>query len=236
MRARLGHGRFVPLPLLLGLVLAFSACGGSTGASPSMAGASPIAVPAEPAPTPVMPVASAPAVSPASSVAPSEPEAALLHGARLDLQGKCAPLHTGLPAHAQGAVECTTASDAAALVTMTMFETQAQLLAAYDAVVAAHGIEPFTNGGRCEPTGSSEGAYVPGDGHPVERPAERGACWTDEDGVAHYVATSPSFVLLRVDGRPGVTISGVERFAWLGNQDQPGGPTLWAQEPMSPEK
>jgi hypothetical protein len=120
---------------------------------------------------------------------------------------------------------------------MAMFDTQAELLAAYDALVAAHGIEPFSNGGRCEPTGASEGAYVPGDdGQLAERPAERGACWTDPDGVAHYLATSTPFVLVGVDGRPGTTMSGTERFAWLGNQDQPGSPTLWAPEPRSPEK
>jgi hypothetical protein len=222
MRTRPAHH------LLVVLSLALAACGGGTGASPSVA-------PEKPAPTPVMPVASAPVVTPASSVAPTEPEAALLHGARLDLQGKCAPLRTDLPANATGAIECTTASDAAARVTMTMFDTQAQLLEAYDVLVAAHGIEPFSNGGRCEPIGPSEGAYVPGDGH-GERPAERGACWPDQEDVAHYIATSSSFVLLQVDGRPGTTISGTERFAWLGNQDQPGGPTLWATEPMSPEK
>ena len=223
MHARSGH------LLLPALVLALAACGGGSGASTSV-------VPSEPAPTPVMPVASAPAVLPASSVVPSEPEAALLHGARLDLQGKCIPHRTDLPANATGAIECTTASDAAARVTMTVFDTQAQLLEAYDALVAAHGIEPLTNGGRCEPAGPSEGGYVPGDGHPVERPAERGACWIDDAGDAHYLATSPPFVLLQVDGRPGTTINGTERFAWLGNQDQPGGPTLWAEEPKSPEK
>jgi hypothetical protein len=41
---------------------------------------------------------------------------------------------------------------------------------------------------------------------------------------------------VQVDGREGTLINGTERFAWLGNQDQPGGPTLWAEEPRSPEK
>ncbi len=168
--------------------------------------------------------------------APAEPEAALLHGARLDLQGKCAPLRTGLPADAMGAVECTAASDVAARASMVVFDTQAQLLDAYRAELAAQGIAPQSNGGRCEPGVASEGGYVPGDGHPGFEPAERGACWTDAAGTAHYVATLPPFILLQVDGRAGATISGVERFAWLGNRDQPGNPTLWAEEPMSPEK
>ena len=119
---------------------------------------------------------------------------------------------------------------------MVVFDTQAQLLDAYRAEVAARGIEPQSNGGRCEPGAASEGGYVPGDGHLGFEPAERGACWTDANGTTHYLATLPPFVLLRVDGRAGATLSGVERFAWLGNQDQPGGPTLWAAEPRSPEK
>lgn len=227
MHARSRH--HLVLAAFLVLPLSLSACGGAV-ASPSLE------VPPRPAPTPVMPVASAAVASPGSSLVPLEPEAALLHGVRLDLQGMCAPLRTGLAADATGAIACTTASDAAARVTITMFDTQVQLMAAYDALVAARGIEPFTNGGRCEPTGPSEGAYVPGDGHPIERPAERGACWVDDAGDAHYLATSPPFVLLQVDGRPGTTVSGTEQFSWLGNQDQPGGPTLWAEEPMSPEK
>jgi hypothetical protein len=182
-----------------------------------------------------MPVASAVVATPGAAITPTEAEAALLHGARLDLQGTCAPLRTELPVDASGAIECTTTSDAAARVAMVMFDTQAQLIDAYDTVVAAQDIERITHSGRCEPAGASEGGYVPGDGHPGFEPVERSACWTDEAVTAHYTATIPPFVLLLVDGRPGTTISGVERFAWLGNQDQPGGPTLWATEPMSPE-
>jgi hypothetical protein len=225
-----------PLLALPVLLLALAACGSGATPSASPAGVTATDVPAMPAPTTNLPTApaTAPTPSPAAAAvptAPAEPEAALLHGVRLDLQGKCAPLRAGLPAGAVGAIECTPASDAAARASMVVFDTQAQLLDAYWAAVATHGIAPQSNGGRCEPGVASEGGYVPG-----PEPAERGACWTDATGTTHYLATRPPFVLLQVDGRAGTTVSGVERFAWLGNRDQPGNPTLWAEEPLSPEK
>ena len=233
-----------PRPPLRGLpvlCLALAACSVGAGPSPSPADTAATAAPATPALTPVLPPASATTSTPSSGApgsgtAPTEPEAALLHGARMDLQGKCAPLRTSLPAGATGAIECTTASDLAARVSMFMFDTQGQLLDAYNAVVASEAIEPRSNGGRCEPAGASEGGYVPGDGHPGVVVVERGACWADAAGITHYVATVPPFVLVQVDGREGTLIGGTERFAWLGNQDAPGGPTLWAEEPRSPEK
>lgn len=230
-----------PLLTLPVLLLALAACGADAAPSASPANLISTGGRSTPAPTLGVPAASA-AVSTSSpgaaevATAPVEPEAALIHGARLDLQGKCVTLRTDLPAGALGAIECTPASDVAARASMVVFDTQAQLLDAYWANVEAQGIEPRTNGGRCEPGVASEGGYVPGDGHPGLEPVERGACWIDAEGTAHYVATLPPFTLLQVDGRTGSTISGVERFAWLGNQDQPGGPTLWAEEPRSPEK
>ena len=77
---------------------------------------------------------------------------------------------------------------------------------------------------------------MPGDGHPGFIPDQRVACWTDDAGIAHSVTTSLPFILLRVYGRPGASTADVGLYPMLGNKDQPGGPTLWAQEPMSPEK
>ena len=233
------HTRHHQLVLpVLALVLAACGAGGGTSASPAAADAS--AAPPTPVLALISPVpAASSAPSPGSAAgdsAPTEPEAALLHGARLDMQGTCVALRTGLPAGATGAVACTPVSDAATGVSMVVFDTKAQLLDAYWAEVAAQGIEPWTMGRQCEAGAGCEGGYVPGDGHPGFEPAERGARWTDGAGTAHYLATVPPFLLLRVDGRAGATVSGVERYAWLGNQDQPGGPTLWAEEPRSPEK
>ena len=176
-----------PLLTLPVLLLALAACGADAAPSASPANLISTGGRSTPAPTLGVPAASA-AVSTSSpgaaevATAPVEPEAALIHGARLDLQGKCVTLRTDLPAGALGAIECTPASDVAARASMVVFDTQAQLLDAYWANVEAQGIEPRTNGGRCEPGVASEGGYVPGDGHPGLEPVERGACWIDADG------------------------------------------------------
>ncbi len=111
-------------------------------------------------------------------------------------------------------------------VTVYMFETQDALLAAYEARLAAHDVPMHTNGGRCKPNKPSEGGYVPGDDHDGIVVVERGGCYRDADGMAHYVATQPPFALIEVDGAVG-DIAAVERWAWLGNEDQPGSPTVW---------
>jgi hypothetical protein len=48
--------------------------------------------------------------------------------------------------------------------------------------------------------------------------------------------TLPPYVLVEVGGSVGDG-SAVERFAWLGNQDVPGAPTIWRSSgPANPEK
>jgi hypothetical protein len=182
------------------------------------------------------PVPAAPAGSGAVPSSAADAEATLLHGARLDLQGRCAPLRDGLPDGAVGAVICTPADDVAASVTLTVMDSRERLMDAYTAIVTDNAIPAFSHEGRCEAGGPSEGGYVPGDGHPGFIPDERAACWIDEAGTAHAVLTSLPFVLLQVDGLPGAGPDAAFLYAMRGNQDAPGGPTLWAQEPMSPEK
>ncbi len=116
-----------------------------------------------------------------------------------------------------------------------LFDTQTDLMATYEALMAAHDIPMRTNGGRCVPDTKSEGGYVPGDGHPGVVVVERGGCYLDASGNARYVATIPPFALVEVEGKIG-DIAAVEHWAWLGNQDQPGGPTVWRDNgPASPE-
>ena len=228
-----------PVVLLLGIGLAVAACG-APATSPSAPAAATLArsdrSPAITLPTAPTQASSTPAEGATAIEDAPEAEAALLHGARLDLQGRCAALRAGLPDGAVGAISCTAQGDTAAGVTMTLFDTQAQMLAAYGAAVAAEGGPLRTHGGRCEAAGASEGGYVPGDGHAGVVVNERLACWVDVEGVAHSLVTGPPFLLFRVDGRPGAAPSDVGLYAMLGNVDQPGGPTLWAEEPRSPEK
>jgi hypothetical protein len=63
---------------------------------------------------------------------------------------------------------------------MTTFDTQAELLAL--TLVAAHGIgrSPAEAAAATGP----RRRICAGDGQLADRPAERRACWTDEDGVA----------------------------------------------------
>lgn len=89
--------------------------------------------------------------------------------------------------------------------------------------MTAHDVPARTKKGRCLTDRASEGAYVP------EGPGfapERSGCYLDAHGRVRYVATAPPFVLIEVDGTVG-DIAAVEGWTWLGNQDQPGGPTIW---------
>jgi hypothetical protein len=165
---------------------------------------------------------------------PTQEEVFLLNGARLDLQGRCAPVRIDLAAHAIAGVECTPASDVAHLVTMYLFNSQAELLDTYQARLGARGVPMRTNTGSCAGGQPSEGSYIPVDG--ADFAAERGSCYVDEAGHAHSAMTLPPFVLVEIDGSVGDGMA-VEGFAWLGNQDVPGAPTIWRSTgPASPEK
>lgn len=212
----------------------------------------------------LMLVSSMALVAGASLLGPPEPtaeESELLSGMRLDLQGACLLLRHDLPEAALAAIECdpgagpsapptgspsagpgavSSPSDAASSgapasrVRVYLFETQQALLETYLARLVAQGVEPGTAGGRCVPGQASEGPYTPflEDGLEV---AERGGCYVDEAGLAHYLATNPPFVLIELDGTTG-DMAALEAWAWLGNEDQPGNPTVWRESPVDTEK
>ncbi len=170
-----------------------------------------------------------------ASGSPTPAEAQLLANVRLDLQSTCAPARDGLPEGAIAAIECRPASDAVGRVGVTLFDTQDDLMRTYLATLAERKIQPRTNGGRCTLDQPSEGAYTPGDDGP-ELSATRSACFASQDGGVRYLATLPPYVLIDLAGIV-PDPEAVERFAWLGNQDTPGGPTIWnGTGPMSPEK
>jgi hypothetical protein len=168
-----------------------------------------------------------------AAASPTPEEAQLLAGVRLDLQNSCTPLRTGISTKALATIECRPTSDLASRVAVSLFNTQDDLVAAYLAKLTEHQVQPRTNGGSCLPDQPSEGAYTPGDEGPDLMPV-RGACFFDANGDAHDLATLPPYVLIDVDGS---NAESAERFAWLGNQDTPGSPTVWSGTgPMSPEK
>lgn len=160
-------------------------------------------------------------------------EAQLLTGVRVDLQDTCQPRRGASPGGAIAEIECRPTSDLASHVAVSLFDSEDALMGAYLGMLAERQIQPRTDGAPCAPGQATESAYTPGDSGPDLLPV-RGACFFDPDGVAHYLATLPPYVLVEVDG---VDPEAVERFAWLGNQDVPGSPTIWSGSgPKSPEK
>ena len=57
----------------------------------------------------------------------------------------------------------------------------------------------------------------------------RSGCFIDGDGIAIYRATLPgSHVSINIRGLS-ADMRVLEDFAWFGNQDTPGSPTLWGE-------
>jgi hypothetical protein len=71
--------------------------------------------------------------------------------------------------------------------------------------------------------GEGEGAYVPYEG----QSPDRDGCFVNAEGYANYRATiSGNHVYIGILGRS-ADMRALDDFAWLGNQDTPGTPTLW---------
>ena len=221
------------VPALVAVVV--GACGAATPAS---------AVPGSPSaasaagPTPVLtavPGGQQPGAGvPGAGLDPTEGEAMLLGGIRTDLQGSCGPVREGLPAAAVASVACAPAADGVAAVRVDIFDEPQTLLAAYAEQVRAAGVEARSNGGSCFEVESAEGAWVPGDDQGAV--AERNACWFDVDGAPVYIATQPPYVLITVTGVSGSQLPTAQQYAWLGNEDVPGAPTVWREIPVDAEK
>jgi hypothetical protein len=181
---------------------------------------------------------SSPVATPAPAGAPASPDAAeaqLLAGVRSDLAGSCVTLGASLPAGATAGIVCEPRDSPVERVTLSLFETQPAMLDAYGQWVVDHGLRPRSHEGRCLGR-ASEGAYLPGDDLGGTIP-HRSACQADPPGMARYAVTLPPFILATLDGAPGADLTAVEGWAWLGNQDTPGGPTIWNEAgPLSPEK
>lgn len=215
---------------LLGFLVA--GCAGSAGFvsnAPPLVSATPVATempvttdtPA-PAPTPVP--------TPEASVAPAGPSGSapdLLAGTRLDLVDTCEVIPLDLTSKADAGLMCKPNSKAVEWVVILRFPSADALLSTHLEAIDNIGIGRRSGGGRCEPGVVSEGAYVPGDGGPTLVP-ERSACFVDGSGKAHYLATIPPWVLVDVAGARG-DMAAIKDWAWLGNRDAPGNPTIWRE-------
>jgi hypothetical protein len=150
-------------------------------------------------------------------------EADLLAAIRADARVACEPRRVDLPAHAVAGVECSPEVDLVDRIGVYLFTAQDELLETYFDRLADNGVEPRS--GSC-PKGAGEHAYVPGDSGPTIGPYRYG-CYLNEFGNANYRFTVPdSLVYVGILGT-GKDLEALHEWAWLGNQDTPGGPTVW---------
>ncbi|HEY2888316.1 MAG TPA: hypothetical protein VGJ17_06850 [Candidatus Limnocylindrales bacterium] len=197
---------------------------------------------ASPSPVPTTAASPSPSVSqgvPATAIPIAQAESILRAGIRKDANVGCKPRQTGLPIGAVAGIECRPATHLVAKVDFYLFAGQADLLSSYFALLSAREVQPRS--GDCFGAGAGEDAYTPGDGTGTFI-ADREGCFIAA-GKAADLVTLPGepigdggytfggpFVLVVVGGgssNPGALHS----WAWLGNQAQPGAPTIWRSKP-----
>jgi hypothetical protein len=230
------------LAALLVAAFALAACGspasspiGQVPPSPVPSGqpiptASPVSLPspsADPSVTPApsgSPTATAQPTAKPSPVVTNMNERYLIAGARRDVS-RCVPVRTGLPPRAIAGVECRATDAHVAKVGFYLFKTDKDTVNAYVERMRAEGIELDSAGGPCI-DGEGDGAYVPWEGPGIA--PWRNGCFLNDAGYANFRATLPgSHVYIGVLGRS-ADMAALADFAWKGNQDTPGAPTVWA--------
>ena len=182
---------------------------------------------APPVPTPV-PSVSPPPASPRPPLAEHPEDFTVAERYLLDgvLRGatECEPAGGSdeMPAAAIAGIECSSPDSAVFRIGFYLFESDAAMLDAYLRRMAAEGVT-LDSGGCFD--GEGERAYTPGEG----TQPHRDGCFVNDEGIANYAATLPGVhVSIGIYGRSGDTRA-LADFAWSGNQDTPGNPTLWAE-------
>jgi len=166
----------------------------------------------------------------ASQVAAEE---SLLFGIRRDAAVDCQPERDGLPAGALGAITCLPENGLVTRLTLIRWDSEERLLEAYFTALEDRGVQRAS--GDCAAEAGGESAYWPGEDDTGTGVPARQACFRiGNESVA--LATIPPTVLAEVHGN--VDQSGdVLQWLWAGNQDVPGGPTIWnADGPINIEK
>lgn len=221
--------RFLLAASLVAAILV-AACGAAPIApspSPSGAPSGPSARPSvtPPSPTPA-PSVTPPEASPTPPLAEAPEDFTAEERYLLDgvLRGAsdCSPAGGSdeMPRDAIAGIECASPDSAVFRIGFYLFENDADMLDAYFFRMNAEGVA--TNSGSCF-DGEGEAAYTPGDGIVPHRDG----CFVNDEGIANYLATLPGVhVSIGIYGRSGDTRA-LSSFAWLGNQDTPGNPTLW---------
>jgi hypothetical protein len=152
---------------------------------------------------------------------PTADEAYLLSGIRRDAAIDCVPVRSALPAGAVGAVECSPKEGAVERFRLTLFTLPENNLALYLAEMTAHGVA--LNSGGCV-NGNGEGTYVNG---PQDATVPyRNGCFVADD--ANFRAIAPGGqVYIAIVGTSKEVSPQLDAYAWKGNEDIPGAPTLW---------
>jgi hypothetical protein len=150
-------------------------------------------------------------------------EASLFTGLRPDARFACAARRVDLPAKAVAGVDCSPQVKGVDRIGAYLFTSQADVLETYFARLAASGVKPRS--GSC-PDRAGEGAYTPGDSEAEVAPYRYG-CFLNGFGVANYRFTAPGApVYVGILGT-GKDLEALHEWAWRGNQDVPGSPTVW---------
>ena len=224
-------------------VVVLAACSGSIAApaSPSAPPASPSAAPTDSPKPSVTPLPSV--TPPPATPAPTEPpqvatprpatprptaptftdeEQRFLAGVQRGMKD-CLPVRgSDLPGDALLGIECGSTDPAIAQMGFYLFASDQGMLDAYLSRMNAEGIE--LDSGSCF-DGEAEHAYVPGEGLILER----AGCFLNDKGFANYRYTVPGdHVYVGLLGNSADMLA-LENFAWIGNQDTPGNPTLWGE-------
>jgi hypothetical protein len=216
----------IVLAALLVAALALAAC----GAAPNQPAPPPSANPGNPSAQPSVP----PVTTPAPIVTPRPANPGSLEdftaGERYLFDGvlrgatECQPAggSDDQPRDAIAGIECASADPAVARIGFYLFENDTDMVDAHVWRMTAEGVA--LDSGSCA-DGEGESAYTPGEGMVPYRTG----CFVDGDGIAIYRATLPgSHVAINIRGRSADT-GALEDFAWSGNQDTPGNPTLWGE-------
>ena len=160
-------------------------------------------------------------------------EDGLLFGIRRDAAVDCQPEREGLPAGALGAITCLPQNGLVTRLTLIRWDSEERLLDAYFTALGDHGV--LRASGDCSAEGGGESAYWPAaDDAGLGVPARQGCFRNGNESVV--LATIPPSVLAEVHGNVDQPADVLE-WLWIGNQDQPGGPTIWnADGPINIEK
>jgi hypothetical protein len=224
------------------VALFLAACGASTPTpSPSaVPSAAPIQAPVSPTPTmkpspPASPSAkpiATPAGTPAPTAQPTakatpvafSPAEKYLVDGIMRGESECSPARANLPGLAIAGIDCHLVGSPAARMGFYLFKSDDDMLKAYMARVSAEHL--VVDSGACVP-GEGEGAYIPAG---EDFSSDRHACYINDQGYGNYRATlSGVHVYMGLLGRT-KDMRSLVNWAWLGNDDTPGWPTLWQQD------